>query len=276
MSTELAKQQPRLADLLLAKKDSIKSICSKRVDAEEMFKIAQLATTTVPRLNECVATTVLQCVMSAAQLGLRFNTYQQHAYLIPRKNKHSGQYECTLQVGYRGLLSLAWRSPALESVNAFCVYKGERFEVRYGSSPKVIHVPNLDGTMQDTDITHAYAVCSFRGEPMFRVLSRKRLNEIAKTSYTDGDYYRKHYSEWCCARAIKALMKWLPLDGEAEAGFSKLNEDDDTIDTTAIETPEMKALPPPKDVIPDVPIEKHEDDAEFVEGVLNVMNGGKQ
>ena len=270
MSTEIVRRND-VVDLIVAKKQSIIDSCNKYVEPLELFKSAQVEISKNPKLQECTPKSVLQCVVGAAQMGLRLNTFHGHAYLIPRKGV------CTLQVGYRGLLSLAWRSPALESVNAFTVWKQDRFDVRYGSSAKIIHHPNLEGPCLDGDITYSYAVVTFRGKQMFRVLNRKRLNDIAKTSYTDGDYYRKHYSEWCCARAIKALMKWLPLDGEAESNFSRLNEEDDTVNTEAIVVDEPRlvenrAAP----LLEGVAVQKHEDDAEFVEGVLNVMNGGKQ
>jgi len=265
MSTELVRRND-VVELIVAKKQSIIDSCNKHVDPLELYKSAQFIVSKDTKLQECTPLSVLQCVVSAAQMGLRLNTFHGHAYLIPRKGV------CTLQVGYRGLLSLAWRSPALESINAFTVWKQDRFEVRYGSSAKIIHHPNMDGPCVDADITHAYATCMFRGKPMFRVLTRKRLNEIAKTSYTDGDYYRKHYSEWCCARAIKSLMKWLPLDGEAESNFSRLNEIDDTVNTEAVLLDEPKLVEnraAPK--LEGVVIQKHEDDAEFVNGVTALM-----
>lgn len=50
----------------------------------------------------------LAALMNAAQLGLEPNTPLGQAYLIPYKNK--SVLECQFQIGYKGLIDLAYRN----------------------------------------------------------------------------------------------------------------------------------------------------------------------
>ena len=78
-------------------------------------------------------------LLNAAQLGLEVNTPLGLAYLIPYKNK--GQIECQFQLGYKGMITLAYRNPDIQTIQAQTVYENDEFIFEYGLNPKLIHRP---------------------------------------------------------------------------------------------------------------------------------------
>lgn len=64
--------------------------------------------------------------MQAAQLGVEPNTPLGQAYLIPYRNH--GQLECQFQLGYKGLIDLAYRSGEITSISAHEVCENDDFE----------------------------------------------------------------------------------------------------------------------------------------------------
>ena len=63
------------------------------------------------------------------------------AFLLPFSNK--GKLECSFQIGYKGLLNLAYRNPQMQIIQAEEVYMNDVFEYELGLNPKLIHKPAL-------------------------------------------------------------------------------------------------------------------------------------
>ena len=79
-------------------------------------------------------------MMTSAALGLEPNTVQQQAFLIPYKTRRkmpNGQWgdvlECQFQVGYRGFVTLAYRSPRVQRLMAEAIHRGDHFKHRLGT-----------------------------------------------------------------------------------------------------------------------------------------------
>lgn len=108
-----------------------------------MFSLALLAYSQTKHLNECSVPSILGCVMKSAQVGLEFNTPQQFAWLIPRKNGKTGGYECHFEIGYRGLAELAMRSGIVKAMSCELVYENDFFEIEFGENRRVVHKPNI-------------------------------------------------------------------------------------------------------------------------------------
>ena len=78
------------------------------ITPERFTRITLSALSTTPKLAECSPKSFLGAMMTAAQLGVEPNTPLGQAYLIPFRNK--GVLECQFQLGYKGLIDLAYRS----------------------------------------------------------------------------------------------------------------------------------------------------------------------
>ena len=112
MTTELQtnNQQPAVVQWLANPSTlaQLRTALPSHFSAERMARLALTAFRTNRGLQNCTPSSIMAAVMSAAQLGLEPHV-QGQCYLVPHGN------ECTLIVGYQGLLDLIRRSGANRS-----------------------------------------------------------------------------------------------------------------------------------------------------------------
>lgn len=111
------------------------------MDPERFARVVLSALSSNPQLQECTPASFLGAMMTAAQLGLEPNTPLGHAYLIPYRNK--GKMEASFQLGYKGLIDLAYRSGQIDTIQAHAVHENDEFELSYGLEPKLVHKPEI-------------------------------------------------------------------------------------------------------------------------------------
>lgn len=130
-------------------KSGIAAVAGRYLTADRMLKLCINAVKKTPLLMKCDPQTVLGAMMTSAALGLEPNTIQQQAFLIPykRRAKIDDQwvdvYECQFQVGARGFVTLAYRSPHIKSLAAEAIHDGDRFEHEIGSATFLRYAKNL-------------------------------------------------------------------------------------------------------------------------------------
>ncbi len=88
---------------------------------ERFTRIVLTAIRNNQKLAQCDKGSFFAAVMSSAQLGLEPNTPLGQAYLIPYGN------ECQFQIGYKGLIDLAYRSGEVSIIQAQTVYEKDEF-----------------------------------------------------------------------------------------------------------------------------------------------------
>jgi recombination protein RecT len=187
----------------------------KHITGERMARIVLTAIRVNPKLADCTQASFLGCVLSCAMLGLEPNTPLGLAYLIPRKNnKANGRLECSLQIGYMGMIDLAGRAGA--NVFAYAVRKGDDFRYSLGSEPTVHHVPSEDEKREEQPITHAYAVAvSPDGRRSFTVLTKAQIEaRRARSPAANEGPWLTDYEAMCCKTAVRAHFKWMPKSTE--------------------------------------------------------------
>lgn len=120
-------------------KSGLAAVAGKFLSPERMLRLCVNAVKKTPKLLQCDPQTVLGAMMTSAALGLEPNTIQQQAFLIPYKkrakigNQWADVFECQFQVGARGFVTLAYRSPRVKSITAEAIHEGDRFEHLLGS-----------------------------------------------------------------------------------------------------------------------------------------------
>lgn len=122
-------------------KQGIAAVAGRFLTPDRMLRLCVMAVKKTPKLAACDPTTVLGAMMTSAALGLEPNTVQQQAFLIPyktrRKNPSTGQWgdvlECQFQIGYRGFITLAYRTPRVKGLMAEAIHKGDHFKHRLGT-----------------------------------------------------------------------------------------------------------------------------------------------
>lgn len=204
LATLVQKMTPELARAL-----------PKHVTADRMARIVLTAIRMTPELAECTQASFLGCVLSCAMLGLEPNTPLGLSYLIPRKNnKNGGRKECTLQIGYQGMIDLAGRAGV--TVYAYAVRKGDDFRYSLGLEPTLVHVPGESPDRESQPVTHSYAVSvTPDNRRSFTVLTRAQIDSRMKRSpaYESGPWQTDHEA-MCMKTAVRAHFRWMPKQTE--------------------------------------------------------------
>ena len=128
-----------MQDYIKLMESEIKKALPSVITPERFTRITLSALSTNPKLADTTPMSFLGAMMTAAQLGLEVNTPLGQAYLIPFKNK--GILECQFQLGYKGLIDLAYRSGEVSIIQAHTVYENDDFVYELGLNPKLEHVP---------------------------------------------------------------------------------------------------------------------------------------
>lgn len=181
-----------------------------------------------PKLASCTPKSFLGAMMSAAQLGLEPNTPLGQAYLIPYKNK--GVDEVQFQIGYKGLIDLAYRSGEVELVQAHVVYENDTFEYEYGLEPKLVHKP---ADSDRGDAVKVYAMFKTKsGGYGFEVMSMdavrlhaEKYSQAYKSGYTSP--WKTNFEEMAKKTVLKKVLKYAPLKSDFVRGIVQ----DETIKT---------------------------------------------
>ena len=161
------------------------------ITPERFTRIALTALSSNPKLAECDRNSFLGALMQAAQLGLEPNTPLGQAYLIPFKNKKRGIVECQFQVGYKGLIDLAYRSGEVTTVQAYCAYENDEFNYELGLEPVLVHKPAI---RDRGELQYVYAIFKLKnGGYGFEVMSVDDIHQHAK-KYSQA--YSSSFSPW--------------------------------------------------------------------------------
>jgi recombination protein RecT len=160
------------------------------------------------KLLACNSESMLSAMMACVHLDLMPNTSEGLAYIIPYGNT------ATFQLGYKGLVELAYRSGVILSVNAELVFPEDTFEFELGTERRLIHKPSL--TVKDrTDYTKVIAVYATakltNGEFVFEVMTKPDLDKVKKSSKAASSGPWVEWPEAMAKKtAVKRLLKLLP------------------------------------------------------------------
>lgn len=224
----VAKKQPQtIKDYINAMSGEIAKALPQVMTPERFTRIALSAVSNTPKLGNCTPQSFLGAMMNAAQLGLEPNTPLGQAYLIPFENRKKGITECQFQIGYKGLIDLAYRSGEVKMIDAQTVYENDEFEYELGMDPVLKHKPAR--TNRGNPI---YFYATFKltnGGQGFQVMSIEDVQEHAKKyskTYNNGPW-QTNFEEMAKKTVLKKLLKYAPLKTE----FVKQVTQDETIKT---------------------------------------------
>ena len=155
-------------------KGEIARALPRHLNADRMARIALTCFRQNPKLAQCQPASVFAAVIQASQLGLEPGLLGQ-CYLIPYKD------ECTLQLGYQGLVDLVRRTGRVKRIEAHVVRDGDKFAYRTGLNTVLEHEPALDGDPGEMRL--AYAVAEFSdGGFHVDVMTRQQIESIRDRS----------------------------------------------------------------------------------------------
>ena len=200
-----------IPDMVKAMMPEIKKALPSVLTPERFTRIALSALNNTPALQQCTPISFLAALMNAAQLGLEPNTPLGQAYLIPYKNK--GQLEVQFQVGYKGLIDLAYRNGQMQTIQAQAVYENDHFEYEFGLEPKLVHRPAYSDR---GEVVYFYGIFrTVNGGFGFSVMSKADMDIYAKTysKAFDSSYspWKTNYEEMAKKTVIKQALKYAPI-----------------------------------------------------------------
>jgi recombination protein RecT len=213
--TALQKQEgstkETIQQLMAKYKSSIANALPKHLTPERMMRLVFTEIRRVPALEKCDAMSLLGTVIQLAQLGLEPGPALGQAYLIPYKE------ECTLVIGYRGMVTLARNSGQILSISARAVYDGDDFRVQYGTQEQIVHVPMFKTAV----LTHVYAVAQLQGGGVqFDCMSMGEVEAIRQQyAHEKSPAWKNSYDEMAKKTVVRRLFKLLPMSVELAAAL---------------------------------------------------------
>lgn len=220
-----APERKTMQQYIKSMEGEIKKALPSVITPERFTRIVLSAISVNPKLGSCTPASFLGAMMTSAQLGLEVNTPLGQAYVLPYLNK--GVLEAQFQLGYKGLIDLAYRSGDVEVIQAHVVYENDEFECEYGLDPKLTHKP------ADTDRGEpikVYAVFKTKSGGLgFEVMSMEDVKKhAAKYSKSYGSSYspwKTNFEEMAKKTVLKRVLKYAPLKSD----FVRAAVQDETI-----------------------------------------------
>ncbi|WP_454957471.1 recombinase RecT [Dialister invisus] len=231
VKTQQENKKPSLQGLIRAMEPEIKKALPSVITPERFTRMVFTALSSNKKLQACTPESFLGAMMQAAQLGVEPNTPIGQAYLIPYGN------QVQFQLGYKGLIDLAYRSGEVQSIQAHEVHEDDTFEYELGLNPKLKHVPAMKDRGQ---VILYYAVIKLKnGGEGFEVMSREDVDQFARAkskTYKNGPW-QTDFDEMAKKTVLKKVLKYAPLKSD----FAKQVKEDETIKTSISEN--MTDLP---------------------------------
>lgn len=208
-----------------------------------------------PKLLDCKTKSLFGAILLSAELGLKPNTPEGLAYIIPYGK------EAQFQIGYKGLIEIALRSPQVKQIMGTAVYENEYYEetesgykhIKFtGMDINKMQLSNeranklltfMDSASVEKDIAAyreklekgkgnvvlVYAVCFVEGkeDPIHTSVTKDILAKIKELSPSKQSFSGKNdvHDMMFVKAAVKKLFKFLPKTGAGQ--MAKAIEVDD-------------------------------------------------
>lgn len=209
-----APEQRSMQSYIKSMEGEIKKALPSVITPERFTRIVLSAISVNPKLGNCSPQSFLGAMMTSAQLGLEVNTPLGQAYVLPYMNK--GVLEAQFQLGYKGLIDLAYRSGEVEVIQAHVVYENDDFECEYGLDPKLTHRPADSNRGEPIKV---YAVFKTKsGGFGFEVMSmddvRKHAAKHSKAYNSGFSPWKTNFEEMAKKTVLKRVLKYAPLKSD--------------------------------------------------------------
>lgn len=177
---------------------------------ERFTRIVLSAISANPKLGDCTPASFLGAMMTSAQLGLEVNTPLGQAYVLPYGK------EAQFQLGYKGLIDLAYRSGEVEIIQANIVYENDEFEYEFGLDPKLKHRP---ASSDRGEAVKVYAMFKTKsGGFGFDVMSmddvKKHAAKYSKAYNSSFSPWKTNFEEMAKKTVLKRVLKYAPLKSD--------------------------------------------------------------
>jgi recombination protein RecT len=211
--TQLATRQQKVDTLrdflsLESTRNQIGMVAPKHLTVDRITRIMMTSVQRTPKLLECTQASLMGALLTCTQLGLEPDSVSGRAYLIPYKD------QCTLIIGYKGLMELARRSGEIVTLEARIVYETDAFDYEYGTTASVSHKPSAE--RKDAKVKAAYAVAHLKsGGVQFEVMTLAEIEQIrSKSQAANKGPWVSDWNEMARKTVMRRLCKYLPSFAE--------------------------------------------------------------
>lgn len=182
-----------------------------------------------PKLMDCSQQSIMGGLMQAAELGLEMTGPLGHAFLIPRFIKKQGGNIACFQLGYKGIIALAYRSPQIKSIEIRTVYEAElphNFRISYGTNPGIEHVPILEN--RGEPVGYYCVVHTVNGGFDFEFMTKPEVerhrDQYAKGLDRSDSPWNTAFDQMAGKTVFLKMHGRLPLTVQAQTAFGEDQE----------------------------------------------------
>jgi recombination protein RecT len=223
----LAKQKQdtlKFMESISTRKQSFQALLPKGMDAEWFMGEVKVAIARTPKLLECDRMSVFDSLTTCAQLGLSPSGRLGSAYLLPFGGK------CTLVIGYKGYVDLAYRSGEVVGFGAQVVHEDDEFDYSEGFGVQIRHHKRSEEANPGA-LRYVYAWAEMRGGYKVAVLMLRRevlaiKDKAPGAKKTDSPWHTHEAEQWK-KTALRRLIKLLPLSPQKAQGLHRAQEVED-------------------------------------------------
>ena len=220
------KQTATIERLVSDRASKLLEVMPKGMDSDRFVRTTLIAISRDENLLNCTPESLVTAIFEAAECGIEPTGSLGRGYLVPIKDH--GVPKAEFWIGYPGLIELAMRSERVSKVWSRPVFKGDDFEVTYGTRDEIIHHPQLGAEVKAGDLTHVYACVQFKdGAVDFEVLTKEQCDLVRARARGAGGAqspWNTDYIEQCRKTAIRKLGKRMPLTAEAARAIQRDEE----------------------------------------------------
>ena len=207
---QAAKDIRLFGEFIKSRMPSIRNVAASHLRPDRVYRLLVANVSKTPALQRCSMESIFRSALQAVELGLEPGSAVGEGYLVPYGD------QCTFIPGYRGLISLAFRSGHILSVKANVVYQGDVFEYEEGLEPKLRHLPQFDAQRDPKDITFAYCMVHLvGGGKIYDVMTRGEIDNIRKRSKAGSNGpWVTDFAEMAKKTVTRRCLKYAPMSVE--------------------------------------------------------------
>jgi phage RecT family recombinase len=234
-ATQAKPQISELGQLVVLRKTEIANLASEfqrtlpaSIPADKFVRTVQTAIQMNPDIATCDKASVINACMKAASDGLILDGRE--AALVVYNTKVSKKNEpdkWAKKAQYlpmvAGIIKRVRNSGEVSRFNAFVVYEGDKFNVRYGLEMSLEHEPNFDNPGKAIG---AYAIARFRdGLDDFEYMTVQQIEAIRSRSKSPNfGPWKTDWSEQARKTVMRRLSKRLPMDSDLRNVVQRIDE----------------------------------------------------
>ena len=210
---EIQQSKNELRSYLDVNLDKLRRALPANINPDRFRQAALIAAAESPKvLAQCSPASIFTAIMQAAERGFNLGSSYDEAYLVPYRNRDSGEIQCKLTPGYKGLRRALIRAGLADAVHASLVCENDR--VRICEHPPTIAQeidPSADRGRWLGVLAAAYRTVDGRHELIdFVYLEEARVKE-AKAAARSPKIWNKHPEQMWLKTGVRALCQLFPL-----------------------------------------------------------------